>query len=228
MACKSGLNIFPLQFALRKPAWFALLLVCAAFAVESSGMAASMSPRPFALHKAAVHFAIADFDGDTRPDFASVETEQIGASHARYWIGFRMSAGFQQRIGVTAPVGGLAIDSRDVNGDKYLDLIVSTAWLNSPVVILVNDGHGNFTVSDPAVFSAIVWNPKRVWAPPSSDGKDTAIAVLTRGNGDCALNDRLSGRSFALQPLVVETSCHAPLCTAIAALGRAPPLVLDL
>jgi hypothetical protein len=157
-----------------------------------------------------------------------VETEQIGASHARYWIGFRMSAGFQQRIGVTAPVGGLAIDSRDVNGDNYLDLIISTAWLNSPIVILVNDGHGNFTVSDPAAFSAIIWNPKKVWSPPGSDGKDTAIAVLTRGNGDCALNDRLPGRSFALEPLVVETSCHTPQFTAIAALGRAPPFVLDL
>ncbi len=40
-----------------------------------------------------------------------------------------MSAGTRQFIGLTAPVGGIQIASRDVNGDSSPDLVVTTPWL---------------------------------------------------------------------------------------------------
>src|SRR5262249_42230684 len=95
-----------------------------------------------------VPVAFGDFDGDSRPDVATVQMGQASPSHARYWILFQFSTGLKQSIGVTAPIGGLQIASRDVNGDNRLDLVVSTAWRNEPVAVLLNDGNGNFSLHD--------------------------------------------------------------------------------
>src|SRR6202042_3874358 len=121
----------PSRLHLRRPAWFALLFLCAVSCFGSHGKAAAVpSPGSSALSrsKSPSPFAIADFDGDNRPDLATVEIGQIGPSRARFWIGFQLSTGPQQMIGVNAPVGGLNITSGDVNGDNSLDLIVTTAW----------------------------------------------------------------------------------------------------
>lgn len=58
----------------------------------------------------------------------------------------QFSSGPGPAIGIEAPLGGLRIDSRDVNGDDRSDLIVSTALESQVVAILVNDGHGNFVI----------------------------------------------------------------------------------
>jgi hypothetical protein len=224
MARQSGFLSFSLYRSLRKPAWFALLVLCSIFCFGTRGRAASVSANTSTSSRAvASRFAIADFDGDSRPDLATVETGQIGASQARYWIGFRLSAGPHQLIGVTAPVGGLEISSRDVNGDNFLDLVVTTAWLKRPVAILVNDGHGNFTVADPAAFSPIIWSPEKTWTPPSFEPKDSAVAVLARASSDCVVNDRASEGSVAPQPLAIQTLCQRAFPLAVSVLGRAPP-----
>jgi hypothetical protein len=171
----------------------------------------------------ASHFAIADFDGDNRPDFATVETGQIGASHARYWIGLQMSAGPHQRIGLTAPVGGLEIASRDVNGDNAPDLVVTAAWFKNPIAVLLNDGHGNFTLTDPASFSPGALNPEQTWGQPSLDAKDARLAILSRVPSDCALNGSTAQRCIQHGAATTTTSQHHPLAVAIFVLGRAPP-----
>ena len=174
----------------------------------------------------ASQFAIADFDGENLPDLATVEIGQIGASYARYWIAFRMSAGTQQMIGVTGPVGGLEIAIRDVNGDSNLDLVVTTKLLNRPVVILVNDGHGNFTLTDPAAYSAIVSHVGDTWKPPSTELKDSVAAVLGRACGDCTLDSRRSGAAVAPESPAAEVSCQHAFPLGISVLGRAPPAVV--
>lgn len=96
-------------------------------------------------------FAIADFDGDHLPDLAVVQVESYGSRTSKYSIRLRFSGGEGAAIGIEAPLGGLRIDSRDVNGDDADDLIVSTAE-SEIVAVLVNDGHGNFVVAKPGAF----------------------------------------------------------------------------
>jgi hypothetical protein len=97
-------------------------------------------------------FAVADFDGDFRPDLADVGIGRSSVSLTDYWIRFRLSAAERQTILVVAPSGGLEIAARDVNGDHAIDLIVTTIWLRRPVAVLLNDGHGRFSRVDPAGF----------------------------------------------------------------------------
>src|SRR3984893_17919510 len=105
---------------------------------------------PPAGAQAPMHFTIADFDGDSRPDLASVEVGQSGSRDTRYWIAVELSGGSGQTLGITAPTGGLQITSRDVNGDSFPDVVVTAAWTNKPIVILLNDGSGNFTPVSPS------------------------------------------------------------------------------
>src|SRR5579862_5657597 len=167
------MNLHPLQLkdstglrGVSPGKWVALLLLCAVFCFATRGTGLGAQKTVFAHGATAAHFAIADFDGDSRPDLATVETGLVGTSHAHYWIGFRMSAGARQLIGVNGPVGGLEITSRDVNGDSFIDLVVSAAWLKSPIAVLVNDGHGNFTVRDPVAFPGALTIPRQSLQPP--------------------------------------------------------------
>jgi hypothetical protein len=210
----------------RKSAWLVLLLIWLVFGAR--GKAASVFPPDSASSRVLVtsRFAIADFDGDSLPDLASVEIGQIGTSRARYWIGFQMSAGAHQRIGVTAPVGGLEIATRDVNGDNRVDLIVTTTWLNRTVAILLNDGHGNFTLTDPASFSAAISNVGCSWTPPGSQVKDAFVALLSRSSGDCALDQRSSPALIIPESPAAEVRCQRPVPFGVSVLGRAPPLFI--
>jgi hypothetical protein len=228
MRRQSGRMSFLTRRPLREPAWLAVLLMCGLLSVASRGKAVPVLPANSASSQMllASHFVIADFDGDSLPDLATVEIGEISTSRARYWIGFQMSAGPQQMIGVIAPVGGLEIAARDVNGDRNPDLIVTTKWLNRPVVVLVNDGHGKFMVTDPAAFSTIISDVERNWAPPSLEVKSSAAAVLGRANGDCVLDNRALEALAAPESGATEVSCHHALRFTDSALGRAPPVAV--
>jgi hypothetical protein len=219
-----------LRFPLRKPAAFALMFLCAILCFGRRGKAAVLSATPPAPAQTRLtsRFAIADFDGDSYPDLATVEMGQIGPSRARYWIGFQLSTGAQQPIGVDAPVGGLDIISRDVNGDQRLDLIVTTSWLDQPVAVLLNDGHGNFTLTDPGAFPALVWNSKKIGRFSRPDVKDAAIVALARSSGDCTLTDRISEASPVPRLLTAEISRHHAFRLSISVLARAPPFILHV
>ncbi|MGA9885013.1 MAG: VCBS repeat-containing protein [Candidatus Acidiferrales bacterium] len=97
-------------------------------------------------------FAIADFDGDKRPDLARVQAGQSNSFQTQYWIQLQLTQAGRQVIGVIAPIGGLQVRASDVNGDHAIDLVLSTAWLNRPVAILLNDGHGRFTTETPTAY----------------------------------------------------------------------------
>jgi len=221
----------PSRLHLRKPAWFALSFLCAVSCFGSHGKAAAApSPTASALSRTKLpsRFAIADFDGDSRPDLATVEIGQIGTSRARYWIGFQLSSGPQQMIGVNAPVGGLNITSSDVDGDQSVDLIVTTAWLNQPVAVLLNDGHGNFTLANPSAFPAIVWSAEKTLRLSPLNVQDAAPAALSSVSGDCAFIEHPSEASAAPDLLPSEFSPHHRFPLSISVLGRAPPLALHV
>jgi hypothetical protein len=97
-------------------------------------------------------FAIADFDGDHRPDLANVQTGRADSSFTDYRIQLQLTAAGRQFLQVFAPTGGLQIAARDVNGDQAVDLVLTTAWLKQPVAVFLNDGHGGFSRVEPAAF----------------------------------------------------------------------------
>jgi len=45
--------------------------------------------------------------------------------------------------------------ARDVNGDDAMDLVVTTAMDSHFVAVLLNDGHGKFTLAKPGAFPSI-------------------------------------------------------------------------
>jgi hypothetical protein len=107
---------------------------------------------PAALPRFGPTFAIADFDGDLRPDLASIQWGSNSSSLTNYWIQLQFSTGGRQSIQVAGPAGGLRIAARDVNQDHVPDLVVSSAWQEKPLAIFLNDGRGVFHKVDPSAF----------------------------------------------------------------------------
>jgi hypothetical protein len=167
------------------------------------------------------HLAIADFDGDDRPDMATVQVGLGTASHAGYWIDFELSAGARQSIRLTAPVGGLEIASRDVNGDRSVDLVVTTAWLSEPVAVLLNDGHGNFTYREAAAFSSITWRYDSNWSTNGAEIRD--LSALTQALSAAASAEK-SGIAKPRAALAFSSLPRAPANSPkFPVSGRAPP-----
>jgi hypothetical protein len=169
-------------------------------------------------------FAIADFDGDSRPDLATVQAGQSGSSDVRYWIRFQLSTGMHQIVGITAPTGGLQIASRDVNGDNFVDLVVTTAWTNRPVAVLLNDGRGDFTRSDPSAFPASIWTLERCWTRTVDEIRDAVVLPLARSfSGDCEGGSSASSPRSAIGVLAPWVSGNSSFSSIVPFLGRAPP-----
>jgi hypothetical protein len=168
-------------------------------------------------------FAIADFDGDLRPDLASIQAGSNSFGTTDYWIQLQLSAAGRQSIQVVAPAGGLWIEARDVNGDHAVDLVLTTAWFRKPVAIFLNDGHGNFSRAEPSAFPDAFTESTANWAPACDQATD-AVGVLAQSRaGVCPkigafLSAQLHGDSipflsarFRLNSFLIS---HA---------GRAPP-----
>jgi hypothetical protein len=166
-------------------------------------------------------FAIADLDGDLRPDSASIQVGQHTGGMSTYWIHVQVAAG-PQSFPVIAPAFGLVIKARDVNGDHAVDLVLATAWSRRPVAVFLNDGHGNFSRGEPT--------------PPGSFNdsntnldSSTRLAIVTAGvppqsgAGICAEEKKLlDDRSRA--GLIPPSSSGFPVSPfSVSHSGRAPP-----
>jgi hypothetical protein len=169
-------------------------------------------------------FAIEDFDGDLRPDVASIQAGLSGSARTDYWIQLQLSAAGRQFIRVAGPAGGLEIEARDVNGDRAIDLVLVTAWRREPVAILLNDGHGGFSRVAPAAFPEAFGEPAANWtsalgvaieavgAPPQPRAGIGAVRRARTDAGSHADSIPRLSAGFLLQDFV---GSHA---------GRAPPL----
>src|ERR1700730_1375697 len=196
--------------------WFLCLVV---------GFAESGNARSAASAQMMSHFAIADFDGDSQPDIARVQVAQSSSSGTRYWIDFQLSSGPRHALGlITAPTGGLQILSRDVNGDNFLDVILTTTWTNRPVAVLLNDGHGRFTRSDPSDVPSATWSVEDRWICAMVEIKDAAAALLWRFlSGDCEGDGGVASPRLLVRLLVAPASQNPYFFSANSFLGRAPP-----
>jgi hypothetical protein len=203
---------------------FAFLYVVLGFA--PSGNAASGVPKSGSGSSLQVpsQFAIADFDGDKRPDLATVHAGVSSSWDTQYWIAFQLSGGSRQTLGITAPTGGLQITSRDVNGDSFLDVVVTTAWTNRPVAVLLNDGQGNFRASSPCAFPEAFTTCEKSWACTPDEIKDTIAVLLSRyPTGDCPEGSRFSSPRNLAWLLVPWASRNSLSSATVSFLGRAPP-----
>jgi hypothetical protein len=161
--------------------WSSLLLLfgfigagTAAGAEARNAAAAPVGPGP--------QFAISDFDGDFRPDLASVQAGATTSGSTDYWIQLELSAAGRQSIRLVAPAGGLMIEARDVNGDHAVDLILSTS-LRQPVAVFLNDGHGSFSRAAPSAFPEAFSKPLTNWASlrPGDGRRRHSAAIASRG-----------------------------------------------
>jgi hypothetical protein len=198
-------------------------------AVTTSGARSAERPtNPISSAGSGLKFAIADLDGDRRPDLAYVETGRSDVSLTDYWIRLQVTAGQDQRILVVAPTGGLQIVARDVNGDHAPDLVLTTTWLRQPVAILLNDGHGIFSQVDPTSFPAAFSEPGKGWG--SAEEQTPAIVGFPQQSRAWGLwaGVRLP-RPKSLEDGVPPSSCEFVRSSFLPShLGRAPPSELAL
>ncbi|HUI51279.1 MAG TPA: VCBS repeat-containing protein [Terriglobales bacterium] len=178
----------------------------------------------FALAQGSTHFAIADFDGDLRPDLAMIRVSRYGAPQTEYSVELKFSTGSRSPIGLIGPAGGLEVFPQDVNGDQFTDLVITSVMDAEFVAILLNDGKGNFTRVDRAEYPLVgKHTDSRLLAPLGSTHFQFALGQGRNWFGD---EEHPSGRqiphpnSFEL----AQASTHAPIESAARwNSGRAPP-----
>jgi hypothetical protein len=167
-------------------------------------------------------FSIADFDGDAKPDLASVQTGKSDLAHTDYWIQLQLSVAGRQTFQIVAPMGGLQIVARDVNGDHALDLVLTTTWLKQPVAILLNDGHGTFLRLEPNAFPEAFNESTTSWSSTADHALD-AVGVPPQSREDiCSeakislrlrLTSRFAANSFSqfrIGPFLISHLSRAP------------------
>jgi hypothetical protein len=202
---------------------FLCLLCFAGFLSAGTAPAAQVAIAPSASVGPDLSFSVADFDGDSRPDLASVQAGRSDSLRTNYWIQLQLSATGRQTFRIVAPVGGLAIVSRDVNGDHAPDLVLTTAWLDQPVAILLNDGHGNFSQVEPAAFPEAFSECKTSWNSPS-DRAIGAVGIPPQLRDDiCSQAELVSYLRTQSLFAAASDSRFTFACFLISHLGRAPP-----
>jgi len=171
-------------------------------------------------------FTIADLDGDRMPDLALVQIVGYGSPKSKYSIRLQFSGGPGADLGIEAPLGGLRIDSRDVNGDDRNDLILSTL-AGSVVAVLVNEGGGNFVVAKPSLFPDLERNPIRVVPALGAQMADERTLLQSRaafGEETIGAIGRNLGAGSYLLPKIRRS--ELPQWPTHTNLGRSPPAVV--
>jgi hypothetical protein len=168
-------------------------------------------------------FAFADFDGDLRPDLAGIQIGRSDALVTDYWIQIQLSAAGRKTILVVAPSGGLQIIGRDVNGDRAMDLVLTTTWLRQPVAILLNDGHGNFSRVDPTAFPGAFSESNTSWGSETHAAPDTAAMVPQSRATICSGVARLPYNRSRVGSIPPSNDGFSFNPFLISHLGRAPP-----
>jgi hypothetical protein len=213
-----------------------LTLGVANASLAATGRVLSAPPLPLRSLEHIGGWAVADFDGDSRPDMAITKMEAQGAGYV-YWLEFdlstrRPSDSTQQLPGfpvIASSMFGLHLTPRDVDGDHDLDIVVTMGFARQPVAVWINDGQGGFEEGDLAAYPALTCLEE---LSLSSQSRPETIGVLNDQSRRSWFGLTVSG---LLQPLARSDRGTAPLRgLAISRLttdrrsARAPPSVLSL
>ena len=203
-----------------------LLLICFMFHPVARGAAnpndeQSATSSPSTTWSAS--FAIADLDGDQKPDFATIGIQRLDSVSAHYLVRLQLTSEPGQWIRVTGAPGLPRIVARDVNGDNVQDLVVSTTGQSQPIAVFLNDGHGNFRRATPTEFSAELSNSPTRFIPLSREVRDAGVLVPSRTSlAECNFDiapfspQRVPGSSllayqgFLSNPIYSSTLSRAP------------------
>ena len=199
------------------------LFLALGIAGSNESEAASIWSAPVTSVESAPQFAIADFDGDLRPDLASVRSELESSGAADYWIDLRLTANRRQSIQVVAPFGGLLIEARDVNGDHALDLVLSTRGHRESLTVLLNDGSGHFSKADPTSFpGAFSKSDTSLESSPNHVSGTVGVPKKSRAGFWLETRPRAHLRQFAES--ILFSDAGFPLSSFVVShAGRAPP-----
>ena len=147
--------------------WLSVVIVCLLAVAVEIALASRYLPGETLPHPAGgavsrvlgVHFVVADFDGDWKPDLAIVESANPRHAPGNYAIRLQLSAAAEVSFLVTIPSGGVRVAARDVNGDNLLDVIVSSISDERVVAVLLNHGHGVFSRAEPSSYVGMPREP---------------------------------------------------------------------
>jgi hypothetical protein len=224
-ACYDG-DMLSKRFAEMRTVGMLLLLVFAS--IIAVGLETVTPARNAAPHEARIvpQFAIEDFDGDSRPDIATVAEGRGGVADNHYRIRFQLSSGGSQNIDLSAPLGGLDLSSRDVNGDDFLDVVVTTAGTNWPVAVLVNDGAGTFTASDPSAYPGAFRKSSNFWRGKTEELREASPAFYSRFfSSDLEVRNETFLLPVAIGVLARPFDRLETRDAEVSYLGRAPPFL---
>jgi hypothetical protein len=170
-------------------------------------------------------FAIADFDGDLQPDLARIRVTRDGSPTSEYSVDLNFSSGAKPSICIVGPSGGLQIIQRDVNGDQFADLVVTSILDSRFVAIFLNDGKGNFVPATPSDFpGAVKGGDFRLIAPADVPAGQLAVPPGRDSAGDAGTPAgwngprEVSSAALPAAPLNVRVELNP------ASAGRAPPV----
>lgn len=204
-----------------------LSLAPMALSLNSSPDASRLSAISPAVIHGGIRFAFADLDGDREPDLAFIEVEQQEGALKRYSIRLRFGSGRESRIGVAIRSGGLSLAARDVNGDDKVDLIVSSDLEARVIEVLLNDGHGAFSIAEPGIYDAAAADRDFRMQALNQSFRESIPLPPFRSNLDGEEAARRAGalprstNSIVAQEELVRLG--GPRCTSS---GRAPPAVV--
>ena|SRR6516162_6314006 len=171
-----------------------------------------------------VPLAVADFDGDWKPDVAFVEISNAGRAHGDYDIHFQFSTAKGFTVRVSAPTGELRVAARDVNSDDLPDVVVTSAATDHVVAVFLNHGHGTFSRAESTLYPRIPRDPGTFFRDPDSSLSDRYTELSLRPSFD---GDRADRRVDAAAARFDSVKIREVLILSLAVLqtsrGRSPP-----
>jgi hypothetical protein len=170
------------------------------------------------------HFAVADFDGDWKPDLAFVEMTSLHPREANYSIHLQFSTAAPISFEVSGPNGGIFVAARDVNGDDLPDLVVSSAYDRRVVAVLLNHGHGLFSRAEPTTYAAFATEAD-LWlhGREASVGDRLTVAPLRYSFDGEQAGGSATPVSCAADAVAAAGVLDLPLAQVLARRGRSPP-----